>query len=99
MTNATYPLTRTGKLAMDQARRIAQQNGQPSIDSLALLLALLQLPNSRVQAVLRSLKVKVENLAARLSATIKLEAGESAAGAERKRSVWELSAENESVLG
>jgi Zn-dependent protease len=83
---------------MDNARRIAQQYGQPSIDSLALLLALLQLPNSQVQAILRSLKVKVENLAARLSAMIKLEVGQPGAEGEGKRGKLGLSAENESVL-
>ncbi len=98
MPYTTYPLTRTGKLALDHARRIAQQYGQPSIDSLALLLALLQLPNSQALAILKSLKVKVENLAARLSATIKLEAGQPGTDAEGKRGSPDLSAENESVL-
>jgi Zn-dependent protease len=83
---------------MDNARRIAQQHGLPSIDSLALLLALLQLPNSQALEILRSLKVRVENLAARLSATIKLEAVQPGTGAEEKRGTLDLSAENESVL-
>jgi Zn-dependent protease len=85
-------------MAMDNARRIAQQHGQPSIDSLALLLALLQLPNSQALEILRSLKVRVENLVARLSATIKLEAVLPGTGAEEKRGSLDLSAENESVL-
>ena len=74
MLNIPYPLTRDSRLAMDRAGRIAEQNKQRSVDSLMLLLALLQLPNSQAQAVLRSLNVKVDNLAARISATIKLEA-------------------------
>ena len=73
MSNLPYPLTRDSRLAMDRAGRIAEQNKQGSIDSLMLLLALLQLPNSQAQAVLRSLNVKVDTLAARISATIKLE--------------------------
>jgi ATP-dependent Clp protease ATP-binding subunit ClpA len=85
-------------MAMDNARRIAQQHRQPSIDSLALLLALLQLPNSQALEILRSLKVRVENLVARLSATIKLEAVQPGTGAEEKRGTLELSAESESVL-
>jgi Zn-dependent protease len=94
----SHPLTRTAQTALNHAKRIAQQNGQPSIDSLVLLLALLQLPDSQAQAVLKSLKVRVENLMARLSATIKLEAGQSGTGAEGKRSELDLSAENEAVL-
>jgi Zn-dependent protease len=96
--STSHPLTRTAQTALNHAKRIAQQNGQPSIDSLALLLALLQLPDSQAQAVLKSLKVRVENLMARLSATIKLEAGQSSTGAEGKRSELDLSAENEAVL-
>jgi Zn-dependent protease len=94
----SHPLTRPAQTALNNAKRIAQQNGQPSIDSLALLLALLQLPDSQAQTVLRSLKVRVENLVARLSATIKLEAQQPAPGAEGKRSELDLSAENEVVL-
>lgn len=78
MLNIPYPLTRDSRLAMDRAGRIAEQNQQHSVDSLMLLLALLQLPNSQAQAVLRSLNVKVDNLAARISATIKLEAQQAA---------------------
>lgn len=74
MLNIAYPLTRDSQLAIDRAGRIAEQNKQQSIDSLMLLLALIQLPNSQVQAILRSLNVKVENLAARISATLSLEA-------------------------
>jgi Zn-dependent protease len=96
--STSHPLTRTAQTALNHAKRIAQQNGQPSIDSLALLLALLQLPDSQAQAVLKSLKVRVENLMARLSATIKLEAGPSGTGAEGKHSELDLSAENEAVL-
>lgn len=78
MLNIPYPLTRDSRLAMDQAGRIAEQNKQGSVDSLMLLLALLRLPNSQAQAVLRSLNVKVDNLAARISATLKLEAQQAA---------------------
>ncbi len=98
MSNTSYPLTRNAQGALNNARRIAEQNGQPSIDSLALLLALLQLPKSQVSAVLKFLKVRVENLAARVSATMKLEAGQAVAGSEGKRSGLALSAENESIL-
>lgn len=98
MPYTSHPLTRTAQTALNHAKRIAQQNGQPSIDSLALLLALLQLPDSQAQAVLRSLKVRVENLMARVAATIKLEAGQPGPGAEEKRGKLGLSAENEVVL-
>ncbi len=98
MPNTSHPLTRNAQAALDNARRIAEQNRQPSIDSLALLLALLQNPKSQVSAVLQSLKVKVENLAARVSATIKLEAGQAVAGLEGKRGGLDLSVENESIL-
>lgn len=98
MPYTSHPLTRTTQTALNHAKRIAQQNGQPSIDSLALLLALLQLPDSQAQAVLKSLKVRVDNLMARLSATIKLEARQTGPGAEGKRDEPDLSAENESVL-
>lgn len=74
MLNIPYPLTRDGKLALDRAERVAEQNKQQSVDSLMLLLTLLQLPNSQVQAILRPLSVKVENLAARISATLHLDA-------------------------
>ncbi len=98
MPDTSYPLTRTAQTALSNARRIAEQNGQSSIDSLALLLALLQLPKSQASAVLKSLKVKVENLAARVSATIQLEAGQAAAGSAGKGSRLDLSIENESIL-
>jgi Zn-dependent protease len=94
----SYPLSRNAQVALNNARRIAEQNGQPSIDSLALLLALLQLPKSQVSAVLTSLKVRVENLAARVSATIKLEAGQAVVGIGEKRSGLNLSVESESIL-
>jgi Zn-dependent protease len=98
MPYTSHPLTRPAQTALNQAKRIAQQNGQPAIDSLALLLALLQLPNSQALAILKSLKVKVENLVARISATIKLEAAQPGPAAEEKRSNLDLSIENESVL-
>lgn len=98
MPTTSYPFTRTTQAALNNAKRIAEQSGQPSVDSLALLLALLQLPKSQTSAVLKSLKVRVENLAARVSATIKLEAGSPAAGSGAKRSELTLSAESESVL-
>jgi Zn-dependent protease len=98
MPNTPYPLTRNAQAALNNARRIAEQNRQPSIDSLALLLALLQLPKSQVLAVLMSLKVRVENLAARVSATIKLEAQEVVAGSEGRGGGLNLAVENESIL-
>ncbi len=76
MPNPSHPFTREGQQAFDIARRIAQINKLSSVDSLMLLLALLQLKNSRTQAVLKALNVKVENLAARINATIKLEANQ-----------------------
>jgi len=98
MPNTSYPLTRNAQVALNNARRIAEQNQQQSIDSLALLLALLQLPKSQVSAVLTSLKVKVENLAVRVSATIKLEAQQAVAGSEGKGSGLNLAVENETIL-
>lgn len=76
MSTPSYPFARTSQLALDQARHMAESNKLPFVDSLMLLLALLQSKNSRVQALLRSLNVRVENLAARIVATIKLEAKE-----------------------
>jgi Zn-dependent protease len=96
MPNTSYPLTRNAQAALNNARRIAEQHGQPSVDSLALLLALLQLPKSQSLAVLMSLKVRVENLAARVLATIKLEAQQSAV--DGKGGGLNLSAENETIL-
>lgn len=98
MSNTSHPLTRSVQIALNNARRIAEQNGQPAIDSLALLLALLQQPESQVAVILKSLKVKVDNLAARLSATIKLEAGLPILGSDGKRGALALSTENESIL-
>jgi Zn-dependent protease len=99
MPTTPYPLTRHAQAALDNARRIAGQNKQPSVDSLALLLALLQLPKSQASAVLASMKVKVENLAARVSATIELEARQAAAGPEGKGGGLNLAVENETILG
>jgi Zn-dependent protease len=98
MPNTSYPLTRSAQAALENATRIAKQNGQPSVDSLALLLALLQLPKSQVLVILTSLKVRAENLAARVSATIKLEAQQSAAELEGKNSGLSLAVENETIL-
>jgi len=98
MPNTASPLTRDGQVALDNARRIAEHNQQPSVDSLMLLLALLQNPNSQAQTLLKSLNVKVEGLLARLSATIRLEAQGAAAGSEMNRSGTNLSAESESIL-
>ena len=85
MPNTSYPYTRESQTAFDQARRIAEHNKLPSVDSLMLLLALVQLKNSRVQAVLKSLNVKVENLSARITATIKLEVQQAIQNSEMKR--------------
>ena len=49
-------------------------------------------------AILTSLKVKVENLAARVAATIKLEAQQAVAGSGGKGSRLNLAVENESIL-
>lgn len=49
-------------------------------------------------AILTSLRVKVENLAARVSATIKLEAKQTSAGLTGRRSRLNLDIENESIL-
>ena len=94
----SHPLTRTAQAALNNAKRIAEQHGQSSVDSLALLLALLQLPKSQVAAVLKFLKVRVDNLAARVSATIKLEAQQAGLGSEAKRGELVLSAESESAF-
>jgi Zn-dependent protease len=97
-TNTSYPLSRNAQTALKNATRIAEQHQQPSVDSLALLLALLQLPNSQALAILTSLRVKADNLAARVSATIKLEAKQASAGLGGKRSGLNLDVENESIL-
>jgi len=98
MPTTSHPLTRTAQTALNNAKRIAEQNGQPSVDTLALLLALLQQPRSQVFAVLTYLKVRADNLAARVSATIKLEAKQAGTGSEAKRGELGLSAEAESAL-
>lgn len=98
MSNPSYPLTRNAQTALKNAAHIAEQHQQPSVDSLALLLALLQLPNSQVLAILTSLRVKVENLAARVSATIKLEAKQTSAGLTGRHSGLNLDVETESIL-
>lgn len=83
MTNTPLPLSRESQSALDQARRIAESHKLPSMDSLILLLALLQLRNSRAQTALKALNVKVENLAARIDATLKLESKQAAPDPER----------------
>ena len=98
MPNTPSPLARDGQLVIANAKRIASQNNQPSVDSLTLLLALLQLPKSQAQDMLKSLNVKVESLIARLSATIKLEARQGGTGPATKRSDANLSVESESIL-
>lgn len=98
MPNTPHPLSNNAQAAFNYAKNIAQKNGQEEIDSLALLLALLQLPKSQALIVLQHLKVKVDNLVARVSATIKIEVQEAGSGSEKKRKELNLSAENESVL-
>ena len=95
MSTTSYSFARESQLALDQARRIAEGNKLPFVDSLMLLLTLLQLKNSRVQALLKSLNVRVDNLAARIVATIKLEAKEILQVSEEKPV---LSSECETVL-
>ena len=96
MSTPSYPFARTSQLALDQARHMAESNKLPFVDSLMLLLALLQSKNSRVQALLRILNVRVDNLAARIVATIKLEAKEILQLSETKRAG--LTSECDSVL-
>jgi len=98
MPNTPAPFARDGQLAINNAKRIAEQNKQPSVDSLTLLLALLQIPNSQAQAILKPLNVKMENLLARLSATIKLEVQGTTAGSVANRDSVNLSTESESIL-
>jgi Zn-dependent protease len=98
MPNTPSPLARDGQLVITNAKRIASQNNQPSVDSLTLLLALLQLPKSQAQDMLKSLNVKVENLVARLSATIILEARQAGISPDTNRSDANLSVESESIL-
>ncbi|HNO92822.1 MAG TPA: Clp protease N-terminal domain-containing protein, partial [Anaerolineales bacterium] len=95
MSTTSYSFARESQLALDQARRIAEGNKLPFVDSLMLLLTLLQLKNSRVQALLKSLNVRVDNLTARIVATIKLEAKEILQVSEGKPV---LSSECETVL-
>ncbi len=80
MSNTSHPFSRESQFAVDHARRIAEGYKLPSNDSLILLLALLQLRNSRVQSLLHALNVKVENLAARITATLKLETKQAVSG-------------------
>lgn len=94
MPTTPHPLTRECQQALDQAKRIAEHNKLSTVDSLMLLLALLQQKNSRVLAVLKSLNVKVENLASRITATIKLEAKQPDSEAKQLG----LTSELESVL-
>lgn len=94
MQKSSHPLSRESRLAMDQARHIANDNKQPSINSLMILLALLQIKNSRVQHVLQTLNVRVDNLASRLVATIKLESKENTQNQESA----DVTAESTSVL-
>jgi len=98
MQNISSPLARDGQLAIANAKRIAEQNNQPSVDSLTLLLALLQLPKSQALDMLKSINVKVENMVARLSATIKLEARQAGINPDAKRNDANLSVESESIL-
>ena len=74
MQNPLSLLSHDGKKALANARRIAEQHNLPSVDSEALLLAALQAPASPARDALAALNVKVENMVARLSATIKLDA-------------------------
>lgn len=94
MPKTSHPLARDAQSAIDQAARIAENNKQPLTDSLMLLLALLHLPNSQAQAVLKPLNVKVDNLAARSLAIIKLDAKQ----AQQNTSGSSLTDELEHVL-
>lgn len=68
------PLTQDGQRVLTKAQHLARQYNQPAIDSQFLLLGLLQLSGCQAEAVLRTLHIKLENLTARLAASIKLEA-------------------------
>jgi Zn-dependent protease len=94
MLKTSHPLSRESRQAMDQAKRIADGDKQPFVDSLMILLALLRLRNSRTQYVLRSLNVKVENLTSRIIATIKLESKDGMSYSTEKV----MTSEGESVL-
>lgn len=96
MLNTSYPFNRNSQTAMQYARNIAKQNKQHSVDSLMVLLGLLQLPNSQVKTVLNALNVKTDNLMARITATIKLEAKEAVAGLDQPD--LDLTAECQTVL-
>lgn len=76
MPKTSYPLDRDTQQAFDRAVRIAGSHNQKAVDSLMLLLALLQYPNSQVQMLFKYLSVKVESLIARSAATIKLDANQ-----------------------
>ncbi len=73
MQDLLSPLTRDGRRALTNARRIIKQYNQSVIDSDALLLGMLQLSDSQAEEVLRTLHIKLENLITRLAASIKLE--------------------------
>ena len=98
MPKTSHPLARHAQTALRNAGRIAEQNHQPAVDSLALLLALLQLPGSEVLSILTALKVRVDNLAARVSATITLEAKQTPAGPAVRGGGLDPAVETESIL-
>src|SRR5688572_3836713 len=82
MQDILLPLTQDGQRVLTNAQNLAKQYNQPLIDSQFLLLGLLQLSGSQAEAVLRTLHIKLENLTARLAASIKLEARQEQAQVE-----------------
>ena len=74
MTDLLASLTRDGRRALGNAKRIAKEYDQPFIDSEGLLLGLLQLSGSQAETVLETLHIRPEMLTARLAASIKLNA-------------------------
>lgn len=94
------PLTRDGRSVLTTAQRTAKHYHQPVIDSEVLLLSLLQLSGSQAEGVLRILHIKLENLIARLSASIKLESREEQVGVEPGVSLGKisLSADSTAIL-
>lgn len=93
-------LTRDGHLVLTTAQRTAHQYHQPVIDSEILLLSLLQLSGSQADGVLKTLHVKLENLIARLSASIKLDSRREQSPIEAGLSLGKinLSAESTTIL-
>jgi Zn-dependent protease len=100
MQDLLSPLTRDGQRVLTSAQQIAKRHNQPVIDSEVLLLSLLQLSGSQAEEVLRTLHIKLENLIARLAASIKLNSRQEQAQPESgfSHGKFNLSADSTAIL-